>query len=277
MKKNIFAFCIAAVAFVVADMAFAQDATPARSLRSLRSNGLRPAAVANTAPGAAQPAQSFDSADETADPKEAPALNWDATPVDIVFQTYGEQVGKTILKDPAVPNATITLKSREGQKLTKEEYLEAIEVVLEMNGIHLEPYGEKFIRAVPRGKARKEGIPLYMDITDVPEDAKDGRVISVMISFKSIATDEAQKALENFKSDTGMLNVFERTNSILVTDTWQNIKRMDEIAKAMDISSPHSRPACLKRCALLLVSSPHRLAASSTGRASAVRPRLGEG
>ena len=172
------------------------------------------------------------------EPKEAPALNWDATPVDIVFQTYGEQVGKTILKDPAVPNATITLKSREGQKLSKEEYLEAIEVVLEMNGIHLEPYGEKFIRAVPRGKARKEGIPLYMDIADVPEDAKDGRVISVMISFKSIATDEAQKALENFKSDTGALNVFERTNSILVTDTWQNIKRMDEIAKSIDISSP---------------------------------------
>ena len=238
MKRNIFAFSIAIVAFIVANMAFAQDATPARSLRSLRSNGLRPAAVANTAPGAAQPAQSFDSADETADPKEAPALNWDATPVDIVFQTYGEQVGKTILKDPAVPNATITLKSREGQKLTKEEYLEAIEVVLEMNGIHLEPYGEKFIRAVPRGKARKEGIPLYMDIADVPVEAKDGRVISVMISFKSIATDEAQKALENFKSDTGILNVFERTNSILVTDTWQNIKRMDEIAKAMDISSP---------------------------------------
>ena len=196
MKKNIFAFCIAAVAFVVAaDMA-------------------------------------------DADSKEAPALNWDATPVDIVFQTYGEQVGRTILKDPAVPNATITLKSREGQKLTKEEYLEAIEVVLEMNGIHLEPYGEKFMRAVPRGKARKEGIPLYMDIDSVPAEAKDGRVISVMISFKSIATDEAQKALENFKSDTGILNVFERTNSILVTDTWQNIKRMEEISKSIDISSP---------------------------------------
>ena len=238
MKRNIFAFSIAIVAFIVANMAFAQDATPARSLRPLRPNGLRPAALSNTAPDAAQPAQSSALADEVDDSKEAPALNWDATPVDIVFQTYGEQVGKTILKDPAVPNATITLKSREGQKLSKEEYLEAIEVVLEMNGIHLEPYGEKFIRAVPRGKARKEGIPLYMDIADVPVEARDGRVISVMISFKSIATDEAQKALENFKSDTGILNVFERTNSILVTDTWQNIKRMDEIAKAMDISSP---------------------------------------
>ena len=231
MKKKILAFCVALVAFFAA-----VDATAQGILRRPQSLPGRSVPAGATA-GAATSAPSDDTASD-ADPKEAPALNWDAAPVDIVFQTYGEQVGKTILKDPSVPNATITLKSREGQKLSKEEYLEAIEVVLEMNGIHLEPYGEKFIRAVPRGKARKEGIPLYMDITDVPEDAKDGRVISVMISFKSIATDEAQKALENFKSDTGMLNVFERTNSILATDTWQNIKRMDEIARAMDISSP---------------------------------------
>ena len=252
MKKNIFAFCIAAVAFVVGFDAPAQglirrpQAQPAASSSGVPSSGT--SSVGASSVGASlrdvrgrlgEASLPSDSSElESADPKEAPALNWDATPVDIVFQTYGEQVGKTILKDPAVPNATITLKSREGQKLTKEEYLEAIEVVLEMNGIHLEPYGEKFIRAVPRGKARKEGIPLYMDIDGVPAEAKDGRVISVMISFKSIATDEAQKALENFKSDTGILNVFERTNSILVTDTWQNIKRMDEIAKSIDISSP---------------------------------------
>ena len=231
MKKTL----VCSLVLLVATLAHAQEAGQPRFQRSLRQGGLRRTPVAEAA---AAPAAASTSEADAADPKEAPALNWDATPVDIVFQTYGEQVGKTILKDPSVPNATITLKSREGQKLSKEEYLEAIEVVLEMNGIHLEPYGEKFIRAVPRGKARKEGIPLYMDIADVPEDAKDGRVISVMISFKSIATDEAQKALENFKSDTGALNVFERTNSILVTDTWQNIKRMDEIAKSIDISSP---------------------------------------
>ena len=231
MKKTL----VCSLVLLVATLAHAQEAGQPRFQRSLRQGGSRRTPVAEAA---AAPAAASTSEADAADPKEAPALNWDATPVDIVFQTYGEQVGKTILKDPSVPNATITLKSREGQKLSKEEYLEAIEVVLEMNGIHLEPYGEKFIRAVPRGKARKEGIPLYMDIADVPEDAKDGRVISVMISFKSIATDEAQKALENFKSDTGALNVFERPNSILVTDTWQNIKRMDEIAKSIDISSP---------------------------------------
>ena len=176
--------------------------------------------------------------DAAIEEKEAPALNWDAAPVDIVLQTYGEQVGKTILKDPGVPGATITLKSREGQRLTKEEYLEAIAVVLEMNGIHLEPYGENFIRAVPRGKVRKEGIPLYMDIKDVPPSTKDGVVVSVMMMFKNIATDEAQKALEGLKSDTGTLLVYERTNAILVTDTWQNLKRMNEVAAAIDIASP---------------------------------------
>ena len=238
MKKNIIAFCISLVAFFIALDASSQGLlrrSPA-GLPARQGAETRPVASATAVP--TRTGETDGTGEESADSKEAPALNWDAAPVDIVFQAYGEQLDKTILRDPAVPNATITLKSREGQKLTKEEYLEAIEVVLEMNGIHLEPYGEKFMRAVPRGKVRKEGVPLYMDIADVPEDAKDGRVISVMLPFKSIATDEAQKALEGFKSDTGVLNVFERTNAILVTDTWQNIKSMEEIAKAIDISSP---------------------------------------
>ena len=167
--------------------------------------------------------------------KEAPALNWDAAPVDIVLQTYSEQTDKTILKDPEAPSPTITLKTREGQKLTKEEYLHAIEVVLEMNGIHLEPYGDKFIRALPRKDVRKKGIPLVSPDTKLGETEK---VVSMWIPFKNIATDEAQKALEGFKSNSGILLVFERTNTILVTDTEQNINRMLEVARAIDVASP---------------------------------------
>ena len=171
--------------------------------------------------------------------KEAPPLNFEQTPADIVLQAYADEIGKTVLKDPGVPGATITLKAKEGQKLTHDEYLEAIEVVLEMNGIHLEPYGEKFIRAIPRAKARKiVGMAVYMSMQDVPDDIKDGTVVSVRLSFKYIGTEEAQKALEGFKSDSGLLQVFERTNSILVTDTWENIKRMDEVIRSIDLDTP---------------------------------------
>ena len=187
---------------------------------------------------AAQPAAQQQPAAATAvDPNADPsALNWDAAPIDLVLQAYGDRVKKTILKDPACPSATITLKSRAGQKLTDEEYIEAIETILEMNGVHLEPYGESFIRALPRKDVRKEGIPLIMD-----PDAKigeTGRTVSMMISFKNIAIDEAQKALEGLKSNNGQLLVFERTNSILVTDTEQNINRMLEISRMIDVAMP---------------------------------------
>ena len=218
MIKNTFAFLVCTVAL------FAATESSAQSL--LRRAG-RSAASAEAAPAASA---------DAAEPKEAPALNWDAAPVDIVLQAYAEQLDKTILKDPAAPTPTITLKTREGQKLTKEEYLEAIEVVLEMNGIHLEPYGERFIRALPRKDVRKEGIPLIMDPETKLGDS--GRVVSMMIPFKNIGTEEAQKALEGFKSNSGILLVFERTNSILVTDTEQNINRMLEIARSIDIATP---------------------------------------
>ena len=204
--------------------------------RSLSSRLQRPAVSGSRQQQAEASAAGAQAAGPASKSGEAPAFNWDAAPVDIVLQAYGERVGKTILKDPQVPQATITLKSREGQKLTNEEYLEAIETVLEMNQIHLEPYGESFIRALPRKDVRKEGIPLIMD----PEHqlGERGRVVSMMINFKNIAIEEAQKALEGLKSNSGILLVFERTNSILVTDTEQNINRMLEIAKMIDVASP---------------------------------------
>ena len=222
-------FVLCLMSFVLAAVASAQG-LPRRTLGSRLA---RPTAATTT------PTPSTSTSDSaSAESGEAPAFNWDAAPVDIVLQAYGERTGKTILKDPQVPAATITLKSRVGQKLTNEEYLEAIETVLEMNQIHLEPYGESFIRALPRKDVRKEGIPLINMDSDVTKLRDSGRVVSMMIPFKNIATEEAQKALEGLKSNSGILLVFERTNSILVTDTEQNINRMLEIAKMIDIASP---------------------------------------
>ena len=224
------AFVFGLMSVVLALSVSAQGLTRPRTLgnRLQRPQAARPPQTSQT-PQTPQTSQTSSSG-------EVPALNWDAAPVDIVLQAYGERVNKTILKDPQVPQATITLKSQPGQKLTNEEYLEAIETVLEMNQIHLEPYGESFIRALPRKDVRKEGIPLIMD-----PDAQlreSGKVVSMMIQFKNIGTEEAQKALEGLKSNSGILLVFERTNSILVTDTEQNINRMLEVSKMIDVASP---------------------------------------
>ena len=219
------------LAVLICTFAVTASAQGLQPRRTLGGNRLaRPAT-----PRTPQPAQASAPA-ASADAAGGRSIEFNAAPVDMVFTVYQDLVGKTVLKDPQTPAATITLQPKKGQELTDEDKIEAIETVLEMNGIHMEPYGEKFVRALPRKDVRKDGIPLIMD----PEAplGESTRVVSLMIPFKNIAIDEAQKALEGFKSNSGILLVFERTNSILVTDTEQIINRMREIAKAIDIASP---------------------------------------
>ncbi len=194
----------------------------------------------NVAPAAARPAtaQNATTTENAGGAVESGgrSIEFNGAPIEMVFKVYGELVDKTILKDPQTPTATITLQPRQGQELSDQDKIEAIEAVLEMNGVHFEPYGEKFLRAVPGKNARKMGIPLIMD-SEV-ELGESEKVISLMFPFKNIALEEAQKALEGIKSDKGVLNVFERTGKILVTDTESNVKRMREIAREIDISTP---------------------------------------
>lgn len=163
-------------------------------------------------------------------------LNFKEAALEIVFEAYSQLIGRTVLKDPAVQSVSITIQSAPGQKLTKEEQIFVIEEALEMNGVHMEEYGEKFVRALPRDKVRQEGIPLILD-----EDAAlpdDNKVVSMFIAFKNMPIDEAKTALEGLKSPKGLLLVYERIAKILVTDTRMNINRMREVARQIDVGTP---------------------------------------
>ena len=160
-------------------------------------------------------------------------LNFNGADSLIVLMAYAEATGRTLIPAPDAPKTTITLKSQPEIELTKEEYLEAIEKTLAMNGIVLVPDGTKFLKVFAKGKVRTEGIKTIMD---EPEGLHPemGRTISQMITFKFLAVTEGQKALEGFKKPDGLFQVFERTNTILVTDTQENINRMLEIVKFID-------------------------------------------
>ena len=228
MRKFLTAMAIAAIA---AETVFAQGLRNSLLNRRSRDN------AAASAKQEAQPQMTRDDLKSVArGTNGVPALAFNQAPVDLVLEAYAAEVGKTVIPAPDLPKATITLRSLEGQTLTKKEYLEAIEVTLTMNGVVLEPRGEKFLRALPRKTVRTHGISLRMDDRgNLPEE---GRVVSQMIVFKNIAVDEAQKALEGFKAPEGLFQVFERTNAILVTDTQENINRMLEVVRAIDIATP---------------------------------------
>ena len=215
--------------------------------------GLRRSPLLNRRPGFARPGGAPAAAQQQAtlsdeEAKEAiknaprgtngvPALVFNQAPLELVLDAYAEQCGKTIIPAPDLPKSTITLKSLEGQLLSKEEYMEAIEVTLTMNGVVLEPFGDKFLRALQRKTLRTQGNPILMKMPGKALPEK-GKVVSQMIRLVNITTEEAQKAIEGFKDPNGLFQVFERTNSILVTDTQDNVNRMLEIIKDLDVATP---------------------------------------
>ena len=159
------------------------------------------------------------------------SLNFNV-PLDQVMDAYAELAEKTLLIDAFLPRSYITLKSGKGRKFTKEECLETLGAALEMNGIHLEPCGEKVIRVFPSKVALQNGIPIIMSPKPLEEK---GRIVSMMISFKNISVEEGCNSLQGFRTEVGLWCIFERTNSVLVTDVDRNINRMLEIAKSIDI------------------------------------------
>ena len=231
MNRKIFVAMVSAAAF-----ASAASAQAIRSPMSFRG--------ASGGRGLLQPQSAASSAADTgtgasavqADPSKTSDINFKDAALEIVLEAYSQLVEKTIIKDPGVSAVNITIQSAPGQKLTKEEQIFVILEALEMNGVHIEEYGEKFVRALPRDKVRQEGIPLIIDEeAELPDTSK---VVSMFITFKNIPVDEAKTALEGLKSQKGLLLVYERIGKILVTDTCMNINRMREVARQIDVGTP---------------------------------------
>ncbi len=163
--------------------------------------------------------------------EDAYRLTFDGESLDVVVQTYSSVTERTPLIDPGAKAGKITLRSQ--GMLTKEEYLEAIETVLSMHGVALIDTGEKFVKVVPITKAQKESLKVQKTFDD--EDlTRRGRMVSQMIPLRHITTKEAQGAITALKHDYAAVQAFERTNSILITDTAENIKRIIEVISYLD-------------------------------------------
>ena len=165
-------------------------------------------------------------------------LAFDQAPLEVLLYAYADVAGKILIPAPNLPKTQITLKTFEDRELTKEEYLEAIEVTLTMNGVVLEPFDKIFLRAFERKTVRTQGIRTSMDMPTTNSIPEKGRVVSQLIRLQHITAEEAQKALEGFKDPNGLFQVFERNNTILVTDTQENLNRMLEVVRELDVATP---------------------------------------
>lgn len=167
-----------------------------------------------------------------------PKLKFDNAPAEMFLQIYAEVTGRTLLTSPDVPNVTMSLRSNDQDNWSREEYLQAIETQLQLNGIGLIPVGERFLLVVPFKTIGQQGIETHLAIPVSGRHPEEGRIIRQIITPKNISAEEAQKAIEGFRRPEGQIQYLERTNSLLVTDTQENVNRMIEIIAFLDKPLP---------------------------------------
>lgn len=171
-------------------------------------------------------------------------LNFANAPVDVLLEDYAQRTGRTLLVAPNLPKATVTLKSVE--ELDVDEYLKAVESVLNMHGIGLIRVDDKFLKVVANKDIIKDELPIReQQFADVPDDTggvhrveiplkETGEVVSQMIQLKYIDVAEATSAIEPLRHPYSSLTPYERINSILVTDTAANINRISRVLQLID-------------------------------------------
>lgn len=187
----------------------------------------------NQNPTGAAPAIPFD--------KSPNGLNFQDAAADLLIMDYAMRTGRLVVKDPATPAPLITLRSTPESPLTDEEYLLAIESVLNLNGIALEKDGDKFLKVFPSTEFHRRGIKGDV-VTDVTKKEailpENGSFVTRTIRLNYITIDEAKAIVEGFVRTGSQIQTFERDNSFRITDSVENVNRIIEMLSYLDKPIP---------------------------------------
>lgn len=188
------------------------------------------AAPAPTTPPATAKADAG-KAQENPAPAAKITLNFRNAPVDAVLDHLSKAAGFVIIKDAPV-SGTVDVWSH--QPLTADEAVELLDTVLarqELAAIRT----KRMLRIVARDDAIREDLPVAhgADPEDMPRsDAMATQIIPVKHA-------DAAKMVENLKpllAENAELSANTSSNSLILTDTRKNIRRMAMIVKALDTS-----------------------------------------
>ena len=139
--------------------------------------------------------------------------------------------GRYILRPENLPAVKITFDSME--VLTKRETLSALESLLAMNGIGITKIDSKFFKAVPATNMNVH-VPIWLD-GPASSLKPSQRIYFKMFHLQYAPANEVREQLNPFSTpNVGSLLVFEKANSILVTDSLLNLQRMEKILLTLD-------------------------------------------
>lgn len=139
--------------------------------------------------------------------------------------------GRYILRPQNLPQVKINFDSI--SVLSKRETLRALESLLAMNGVGITKIDDQFFKAVP-ASGMNIHVPIWLD-GPASAYASSQRIYIKMFHLDYAPALEVREQLSPFSTpNVGALLVFEKANSILVTDSLLNLQRMEKLLETID-------------------------------------------
>ena len=151
--------------------------------------------------------------------------------VDSVLSLLEKLTGRSVLRPQGLPAPLFNFTSQ--KPLTVEERIIAIESMLALNGIAVVPQGELFLNVVPSSSVTGR-TPEFADGELAEQSATNG-IFSRFFTLQHLTTAEIQPLIQPFLSPgTGQIFLYEKANSMLITDSMVNLQRVQEILDEVD-------------------------------------------
>jgi len=167
-------------------------------------------------------------------PESLVAFSFRSSPLEMLVNLYGELAGRTLIPAQGIDlKKQFTAYNPKTLRLTKAEAMAAIESILAMHNVALVPVGERYLKIVQIGAARQEGLGLQLVMPEAGLPDTD-QLVSQLVQLQHIDTGEAHTAIAGFIHSYGKIHKLDRTNSLLITDTSVNLKRILEIIEYLD-------------------------------------------
>ncbi len=164
----------------------------------------------------------------TALPKTGGMVSLDFHDVDIsdVVKAVAEITGKNFILDDRV-RGKITIISP--SPVTVEEAYQAFISALEMKNLTTVEEG-KVTKIIPKREGKENPIPVQTDLDRLYGD----QLVTQLIPLQYISSNEIRQALNALVSRTGSIVAYGPTNSLIVTDSASNIRRLMKIIQKLD-------------------------------------------
>ena len=215
-----------------AGAALANPENPDDSKKEKESNVILPADSSHPARGV------FDSiflpptqASGTNNPNEL-RLNFRNAPLEMVLNYLSDAAGFIIVLDTHV-NGNVNIIS--GQPVTKEEAVDLLNAVLNKNGYAAIRSG-RTLTIVDKNEAKTRDIPVKSG-NNPDEIPKNAEIVTQIIPIRFVEARQLVSDLTSFVSPQATVVANEAGNSVVITDTQQNIRHLTEIIKAIDSSA----------------------------------------